>query len=196
LEKKHYRESVSFAQLIDPGIKTIGIIYPDNLSQRKNIDQIDKEKASYGAQVSEIVKVATVDEFKKALLYLSGKVDAFLFFNPVGIRNQSDKAMSENDLYQLILRMAKKPTIAVNEWEIEAGILCGVLKSNKEQASLAVEIINQIFAGRPVKEIAITENRNGRRFLNILTLKELGLAIQPQALLGTHIISQSQPTGK
>lgn len=189
LEKKHYRESISFAQLIDPGIQTVGIIYPDNLSQRKNIEQINREKASYGARVSEIAQVTSVDELKATIVDLSAKVDAFLIFNPVGIRNQAGKAMSEKELYQLILQLVKKPTLAVNDWEVEAGILCGVIKDNNEQASLAVEAIDKIFAGQPIKEIALSENKNGRRYINIVTLKALGITPAPQALIGTKIIS-------
>lgn len=190
LEKKHYRESISFAQLIDPGIKKIGIIYPDNLSQRKNIEQITREQASYAAEVSEIVKVTTVDELKAAILDLSAKIDAYLIFNPVGIQDQAGKAVSEKDLYKIILNMVQKPTLAVNDWEIEAGVLCGVIKINSEQAALAVEIIDKIFAGQAVKDIPFSENKNGLRYINIATLKKLGLKPEPQALLGTKIISR------
>lgn len=189
LEKKHYRESISFAQLIDPGIQTIGIIYPDNLSQRKNVEQINREKDSYAARVTEIVKVSTVDELEAAIADLSAKIDAFLIFNPVGIRDQSGKAMSEKNLYRLILQKVKKPTLAVNDWEVEAGILCGVIKDNNEQASLAVEVIDKLFAGQGAKNIAISANKNGRRYINIVTLKGLGLRPAPQALVGTKIIS-------
>jgi ABC-type uncharacterized transport system substrate-binding protein len=189
LEKKHYRESISFAQLIDPGIKTIGIIYPDNLSQQKNMEQVNREKASYGASINEIVKVKTVDELKAAILDLSTKIDAFLILNPSGIRDRKEAAISEKNLYKLIIQMAQKPTIAVNDWEVEAGILCGVIKDNNEQASLAVEAINKIFAGQPIKDIALTENKNGRRYINIITLKGLGIKPEPQALVGTKLIS-------
>ncbi|MDD5759869.1 MAG: ABC transporter substrate binding protein [Desulfobulbaceae bacterium] len=189
LEKKHYKESISFIQLIDPGIQTIGIIYPDNLSQQKNIEQINREKETYAARVSEIVKVNTVDELEAAIADLSSKIDAFLIFNPVGIRDRYGKAMSEKDLYRLILQKVKKPTLAVNDWEVEAGILCGVIKDNNEQASLAVETIDKLFAGQPIKDIAISANKNGRRYINIVTMKDLGLKPAPQALVGTKIVS-------
>lgn len=190
LEKKHYREGIRFAQLIDPRIHKVGLLYPDTLSQRKNVEQIEREKASYGVEISDIRQVATVEEMRSALRELSEKTDALLVLNPVGIRDKKGAAVSENALYKIIMETSDKPTIGVNEWEIREGILCGVLKLNTEQASLTVGLLDKILAGQPVKEVPITENHNGSRCLNVLTLKRLGIKLDPKVLIGTEIVSR------
>jgi len=190
LEKKHYREGIRFAQLVDPRIHKVGLLYPDTLSQRKNVEQIEREKASYGAEISDLRQVATVDEMIVALRELSANNDALLILNPVGIRDTKGEAVSEMALYRMIMQASDKPTIGVNDWEIREGILCGVLKLNTEQASLAVGLLDKIFAGQPIKALPITENNNGSRCLNVLTLKRLGLKLDPKVLIGTEIVSR------
>ena len=191
LEKKHYHESISFAQLIDPNIKKIGVIYRDTPSNHTNVSQIKKEEPEYPARIVSLVSVTNVDDTKEAVLRFNTEVDAILVLNLAGIRDQ-DRLLEGNEADQLVVKLATKPTIAAGKWEIESGILCGVIKSNKEQGSLAAEKLTQIWQGADIATLPVTQNRNGSRYLNIITLKELGLNLNPLAVLGTHIVTHKK----
>lgn len=188
VEKKHYRESIGFAQIIEPAIQRIGVIYKDNQSNRMNVAQILQEKSSYTVEEIDFTQVGTVRDVETAVHELSAKVDALLVLDLAGVLDQAGNPVEEAEVYGLVSRLAKKPTIGAGEWEIKAGILCGVVKMDQEQGVLAAEMLREVWGGKNAGDIPLTENRNGLRFLNIATVKKLGIRLQPQALIGTKII--------
>jgi ABC-type uncharacterized transport system substrate-binding protein len=188
LEKKHYREGISYLQIIDPTINKIAVIYSDNESNRKNLEQIQQEKAFYTAVITQIVRVTTQVEVKQVLNELSKENDALLFLDLGGLQDEKGAFVEETEMFNLVARTATIPTIGANQWEIEAGILCGVIKSDSEQASLTVDILRSIVNGMDVAKVSVVQNRNGRRFLNVTTLKKLGLKLNPGAAIGTRMI--------
>jgi hypothetical protein len=43
-------------------------------------------------------------------------------------------------------------------------------------------------AGTPVSELPITQNRNGRRVINVSTATTLGISLKPIALIGAELV--------
>lgn len=188
-EKKHYREAISFAQVLVPSIKRVGIIYRKTPSNKANIDQINREKKTYHAEIAEMIEVSTKREAEDSVRLLESRVDAILILNLTGIRDDKNRGLDGKDILTDLVRLTSKPTIGTMDWGIEAGALCGVIYGNKEQGLLAAEMLQEVWQGKDIHDIPVTWNRNGERQINLTTLKKLGIKLAPEAVLGSKIIT-------
>lgn len=188
IEKKHYREGIHFARLIDPRIKTIAVVYRENPPNTTNLAQIKREEQEYGVSVVDRVAVASSDQLIAALGRLRKKADALLVLNLGGITGADGKEMEVNKAMALAAKSWPKISIAASFNEVEAGILCGVIKVNQEQGMLAARMVLEILAGKSPAEIPVTQNKNGQRVINAATAKRLGVKIKPMVLIGTKLV--------
>lgn len=189
LEKKHYHESVSFAQIVDPRVKSIAVLYKPSSSNTTNIAQLEKEKGGYSAAVTAMVAVQSVDDLLNVVADYSAKVDAFLLLNLTGIIDENAKQLEGHEAIALVVAASDLVTIGASDWEIEAGSLCGVIKSGEEQGVLAVTQLLSLWEGKEIKDLPVLQNKNGQRHVNLQTMKKLQLKLRPEMIIGTKIIS-------
>ncbi len=188
LEKKHYREGLNFAKLIVPKINKIAVIYKDNPSNTSNIGQIKREMANYPVRIVTFLSIKSTTELRAVLAGLEDKVDALLALNLAGIEDEDGTKLNTNDCMGLVSKIWPKPTIGASKREIQAGLLCAVAKLNVEQGLLAGGMVRDIFNGKDVKEISVTQNRNGQRMINVTTARRLGVDLKPLVLVGTSLL--------
>jgi len=191
LEKKHYRESISFAQIIRPGIRRVGVLYRPSPSNAVNLGQIEKEKDTYSAQISAVTEVQDLAELRRAVTDMEDQVDALFILNLTGITDDEGRQMEGHDAIRAVAENTWLVTIGASDWEIEAGALCGVIKSGEEQGNLAADLLLEYWAGKNIAELPITQNKNGQRFINLSTLKKLNIQLRPEMIMGTKIIPGS-----
>jgi len=188
LEKKHYSESVSFAQILDPKIKAIAVLYKPSISNNINLAQIEKEKGRYSADVIATVAVHSLADLRNAVADYSVKVDAFLLLNMTGIVDADDKQLEGHDAIASVVDATGLVTIGASDWEIEAGTLCGVIKSGEEQGVLAAIQLFAHWEGKAIKDLPLQQNKNGQRYVNLKTMKKIQLKLRPEMIIGTKII--------
>lgn len=191
LEKKHYRESISFAQIIRPGIRRVGVLYRPSPSNKVNLAQIETEKDTYSAEIVATAQVQTLGELLQAVTDLEDKVDAVIVLNLTGITDDAGKPIEGHDAIRALVENTWLVTIGASDWEVEAGTLCGVIKSGEEQGNLAADLLLELWAGKNINDLPITHNKNGRRFINLSTLKRLNIQLKPEMIMGTKIIPGS-----
>ncbi len=187
-ERKHYREGISFAQVLVPSINRVGVLYRKTPSNSANIDLIHREKKQYTAEVVEFIEVSTMDEAREAISLLESRVDAMFILNMTGVQGDAGRALDGRDVLAELISMTSKPVIGTMDWGIQAGALCGVIYGNKEQGILAAEMLLDIWQGKDIEDIPVTWNRNGQRQINLTTLKRLGIKLSPEAVVGTKIV--------
>jgi len=190
LERKHYRESIAFAQVIDPEIKTIAVLYKDNPTNRQNIAQLEGEKSLYPAVITARHKISALAELRDVLA--QSEADAYLLLNLTGVVGDQGKAMEGTDVIRFIVDNSSKPTIGASSWEIKAGVLSGVIKSNDEQGAIVAEMVLRIWGGESPQNLPLAQNCNGQRFINLGTLNKIGLKLTPEAVLGTEMLALDQ----
>ncbi|GAB4338435.1 MAG: ABC transporter substrate binding protein [Desulfobulbaceae bacterium] len=189
LEKKQYRESFSFAQLVDPKIRAVGVLYRPSPSNSVNLAQIEKEKAGYTVDVITTIPVESMAEVRKALSDYGAAIDALLILNLTGITDDSGAKLEGREAIARITGETDLVTIGVSDWEVEAGALCGVVKTGEEQGVLAARQLLVFWEGVPISEIPIARNTGGRRVINMKTLRKLNIPLQPEIITGTTLIS-------
>lgn len=189
VEKKHYREGISFAKVIKPSLEKVAVMYRKSPSNDINLAQIKKEKDTYSAAVTEFVEVNTLAEARNEAARLASSTDALLLLNMTGILDTEGRQVEGHDAIASIVDMSMLVTIGASDWEVEAGALCGVIKSGEEQGTLAAEMLLALWQGKSVKDLPVTQNKNGQRFLNINTLKKLDIKLKPEVIIGTRIVA-------
>jgi ABC-type uncharacterized transport system substrate-binding protein len=189
LEKKHYRESISFAQIIQPTVRTVAVLYRPTPSNAINLGQIEKEKETYSANVIAALPVHTVEELRKALRDYAATVDAFLILNLTGITDEDGAKVEGHDAIALTVAGTDLVTIGASDWEIEAGALCGVIKSGEEQATLAAHQLVDHWSGTSIQDLPILQNKGGQRFINLNTMEKLHIELRPEMVIGTRLIT-------
>jgi len=188
LEKKHYRESLGFARLVVPQLRKVALVYKDNPTNRQNLAQIEAEEGEYPLTISGKYPVESLAELKLLVAHLKGQVDAIMVLNLSGIADDDGKVMDGTVVLRLLAESCPLPTIGSNTWEIKAGVLCGVVKSDAEQGAINAAMLKKIWAGSKVSDLPIQQNCNGLRLVNLTTLKRLKLALSPEAVLGTQLV--------
>lgn len=188
LEKKHYRESISLIQIVAPKIKKIAVLYRETPSNLTNLAQIAKEKAHFKAEIVATVKVSSEDDLAPALQSLENRADALLVLNLSGLSGSNGNPLSATEAIELVTRFWTKPTLGVSSWEVKSGILCAVAKQGQEQGIVASGLAIQTMAGQSAASIPITQNRNGRRVINVNSAKSLGIRLKPIALIGAELV--------
>jgi len=188
IEKKHYKEGITFARLIKPDLDTIGVIYKDTTSNRANISQVKRESLGYPVKIVDYKPVKTTMDLRAAVSSLEKKVDGFLVLNLAAITDEDGRKLTGNQGAALMSRLTDKPTIGTSKREIVSGILCGVAKLNIEQGLVAARMAREILAGKAVRDIPVTWNRNGQRVINVSTARRLAISLKPVALIGTDLV--------
>lgn len=191
LEMKHYRESISFAQMIEPKVRSIAVLYSPSPSNKVNIAQIEKEKETYSASIIGSIAVTSVAEVQKALVDYSSAVDAILVLDLTGIIDENNKQIEGDESISLISNTTDLVTIVASDWEVKAGALCGVTKSGEEQGVLVTHQLLAHWEGKEIKNLPLVQNKNGQRYINFNTLNKLKIKLRPVMVIGTKIISET-----
>lgn len=188
LERKHIREGISFAQLIVPGIRKIAVILKDNPSNRITVAQIQNEKTGYTAEITDFIGVSTLAEAISAANDLEDNVDTLLVLNLTGILDHGGNSLENIEILPYLAMEFQKPTIGTATMQVSAGLLCAVARTGHEQGSVAARMVIEALSGKSVNDIPITQNRNGRRVINVTTANRLGIKLKPMVLLGTQLV--------
>lgn len=157
----------------------IGFIGADTLPERRNIE-IHRSvlKINYHAGYL----VSNFEEFKRRFLELQNEVDLIVTASPIGIEGwdlAAARAFMEAN--------AKVPVGGTVDWVSQYTLLTisGILK---EQGTLAGNIALRILRGERPSSIPITENEDGRLFINMAIAKRLGVTFSPTLLRTAQLI--------
>lgn len=188
LDRFHISESISFAQQIVPGIRTVGFILKESPTAKLISDQVEKEKADYSAQVTGFHMVKTLAEALSAVNAMKGNTDLLFAAVLSGVTDTEGNVLNENQAVRAVIKAFGGPTITNLSQNVKNGALCAVVKTGQEQGSVAAEMLLKAFQGTPVKDMPVIRNRHGKRVINATVLKELGIKPNVAILRGADIV--------
>lgn len=188
IEIKHYRESIAFAQLLVPGVRRVAVLYMDNQTNRENVEEVKRQQATFAAELVRFRPATTFADLEKFVRTATDKVDAFLALNFSGMHDEKGAVMEAAQVMEKLTSLSIKPVIATEYYDVESGALCGVVKTGLEQGDLAAHMVLDIFSGKAIKDIAVTKNKNGLRYINVSTAQRLGVPLRSVAVAGTKLV--------
>ena len=188
LERQHFAESIAFAQLLVPSIQTVGFIAKDDETGHANLQQLQDKSDTFSAHFTEFRMVKTQKEALMAAEELKPLCDALLFLSLAGITDGSGTSLTDKEIMPLVAEEFGKPCIGFSPYHVRYGLLSAVTVSGQEQGWLAAERLLKIMQGTPVTDIPIDRSYQGKRMLNAITLKALGIRPRADVLRGAELV--------
>ena len=188
LERLHFRNSIAFAQLLVPSIKKLICLTRESPSARAVYKQYEREHNTYPVKSVAFIMPKTLNEALSAVTALRNKSDALFYETMDSIKDDQGRVFSDEEVVPLVARAYGKPLISNNLSHVESGTLCAVIKTGQEQGSTASEMLLKAMQGTPVSQIPITQNRHGKRIINLSVMKALGIKPPSDALKGVQLV--------
>ncbi len=180
LERGHIRESISFLKQFAPQVSNIAFIAKHSPSGQAVFDQVNKESSGYAVDICDMVQVNNEEELKQAATGLKGRCDAIYIDGLGGLVSSTGKILDYPQILQILNQNYSGPVLGANRHHVEQGALSAVVKTGQEQGRRAAQMLLKAMTGTSVTDIAISRNYQGRRIINVSTMKSLG--IQPRAI--------------
>ena len=191
LERGHIRESIALAKQLIPSLRSVAFIAKESPSGRALLRKVESESDSYLAKTS-FHLVTSLDQIHVLDGLLAEKNDAIYIDSIEGIKDANGAPMSNKEIIAYLERRYGNPIIGANQYHVELGALCAVIKTGEEQGRTAASMLQQAMQGTPVDQIPIVQNFQGQRVINVTKLKELELQVRPIVLLGSKLIRSAE----
>jgi len=188
LERAHVDESLAFLKQLMPEFERVCFVVNDSLSGRALEQEISSKQDDYLVSVTHFYKVKRASEFEQLSAQMAIDCDAVFPMSLAGIMNQAGEGLTHKRAFKALQSHYSGPFIGANRYHIEEGALSAVIKSGQEQGETAAGHLLQAMQGKPVAQIPIKTNYQGRRLINLSTLQQLNLQPRPVYFRGVELI--------
>ena len=173
IERPHFKESLAFAQQLRP-IKRIAVLSCHDSTSILALGFMKQEQLD--VEVAEWLMVDDFDGWKKAVERFNRSVDAIVIRSYQAVKKPgSSENVAPRDVAAWTCEHATVPTIAFHDFEIEDGLLVGVVKSGQEYGRIPAEYALRILAGTPPSSLPIVKPQQGIKMINRSTARRLGI---------------------
>lgn len=190
LERAHVRESLAFIKQIVPSVRKACFMTADVPPGRALRIQVEAEKASYPATVSDFHLVRDNQQIEALGKVLNTNCDVLFVDSLEGILDKNGKPQTYKDVFPLVQRVFNKPILGGNRYQVEQGAWAAVVKTGQEQGDLSAEMLLQAMRGKAMAGIPVVQNSRGQRVINVTALERRGIVPQPTVLRGAALVRQ------
>ena len=173
IERPHFKESLALAQRLRP-IKRIAVLSCHDSTSILALGFMKQEQLD--VEVAEWLMVDDFDGWKKAVERFNRSVDAIVIRSYQAVKKPgSSENMAPRDVAAWTSEHATIPTIAFHDFEIEDGLLVGVVKSGQEYGRIPAEYALRILTGTPPSSLPVIKPSQGIKMINRTTARRLGI---------------------
>jgi ABC-type uncharacterized transport system substrate-binding protein len=188
LERGHIKESIAFFKQLVSEAGTIGFITKHSPSGSALFDQIGTESDNYLLKVKRKMKIKTLNELLSAGADLKKHCDAVFIDSVEGILDKHGNGMNNKVITHNLQKTYGLHIIGSNRYHVKNGALCAVIKTGQEQGRAAAEMLIMAMEGTPVNQLKITQNHNGKRLLNVQTMRTAKIKPRRVVLRGVELV--------
>jgi len=188
LERGHVRESIAFLEQLHPAFSNISFIVKESPSGHALKKQVEAEADSYLAKVKGFHLLKTTEELKQVVAGLDKESDAVFIDSVEGITDDSGKKLVNREVLSAISGNFAGPIIGANKYHVDQGVLSAVVKTGQEQGETAASMLLKAMQGEKLSAIPISQNYQGRRYINVSTMESLGITPRPIVLRGASLV--------
>jgi len=192
LERDFISESIAFAKQLVPSIKTVGFLAKDSPSGRAVLKQVEIESDAYLVKSVGFKLVRTIKETLLVIEEYKKTCDALFITSTNGILDTDGQPLDNEQVTKIVAKLFKKPLIGANDFHVQYGVLCAVVKSGQTQGRIAAEMLVKAMDGTPVSQIPIRVNKYGKRMLNVSVMQSLGIRPKRRAIIGAELIKTTE----
>jgi len=186
IERPHFQESLALAQRLRP-IQRIAVLSCHDSTSVVAMGFMKQEQLD--VEVVEWLLVDDFDEWQTAVARLNDTVDALVIrsYQAVKVPGGADN-VSPKQVAAWTIQHTTIPTIAFHDFEIQDGLLVGVVKSGAEYGRKAMEFGLQILDGTPPATLPIVRAEIGIPTINRETARRLGISLTPELTSGVTLV--------
>lgn len=174
IERPHFKESLALAQRLR-SIKRIAVLSCHDSTSILALGFMKQEQLD--VEVAEWLMVDNFDDWKKAVERFNRSVDAIVIRSYQAVKKPGSlENIIPREVAAWTCEHATVPTIAFHDFEIEDGLLVGVVKSGQEYGRLPAEYALRILAGTPPGTLPIIKPGHGIPRINRTTARRLGIS--------------------
>ena len=188
LERGHDRESIALVRQLAPSVKTFGRIVKDTPMSRADMMRVRRDIETAGLEYIDADLPATLQDALELAEDFKERCDVIMVSTLQGIPDEYGNPMTNKAAISRVVKAFGKPTIGSTLSDVQDGTLCAVIQSGHEQGRTAADMLLQAMQGSPVSEIPITQNKFGRRIINVDALKALGLKPKPVVIRNAELV--------
>lgn len=188
LERGHDRESLALVLQLVPSLQTVGRIVKDTPMSRADVKTVQRDVEAAGLTYVDIKLPATIQEAIASVDSFKDQCDVMLISTLQGIPDENGKPMTNRAAISRVVNAFGKPTIGSTFSDVQDGTLCAVVQSGQEQGGTAAEMLLKAMTGTPVSELPITQNKFGRRIINVDVMKTLGIEPKPVVIRNAELV--------
>lgn len=189
LERGHIRETIAYLQQLNPDIQSISFITHDGPSGRALIEQAKAESENYTATIKGFHLVKTIDEIRALGKRLEVETDAIFIDSLEGIKDASGNSETNIQALSILMEAFQGPVVGANRYHVSQGALTAVVKTGEEQGQTAAKMLLRAMQGSPVADMPISQNYQGRRVINVETMRRLQMRPRPIDLRGAALVN-------
>jgi ABC-type uncharacterized transport system substrate-binding protein len=173
IERPHFKESLALAQRLRP-IKRIAVLSRHDSTSILALGFMKQEQID--VEVAEWLMVDDFDAWKKAVERFNRSVDAIVIRSYQAVKKPGSlENVPPGEVAAWTAAHAAVPTIAFHDFEIEDGLLVGVVKSGQEYGRIPADYALRILAGTPPAALPVVKPRRGIKMINGNTARRLGI---------------------
>ena len=174
IERPYFKESLALAQRLRP-IRRIAVLSCHDSTSTLALGFMKQEQVDI--DVAEWLMVDDFDGWKKAVDRFNRSVDAIVIRSYQALKKpRSPENMAAGDVAAWTREHATVPTIAFHDFEIQDGLLVGVIKSGQEYGRMPAEYALRILEGTPPSSLPIIKPKRGVKMINLATACRLGIS--------------------
>lgn len=177
LERPNILESIQLLQKIVPGMKRLAIMSDNSETAQAFVGYL--QSLQLPLEVSVVALIDSQQQWQETIRENCPKVDGFGFYVLRTVSSETDPSVKvpEEQLIAEYGSLCSKPTVGFFDSAAQAGVLCAVSVSMREQGYETGKIARDILQGKPPKDISPRPTTKGRIQLNLITAERLGMEI-------------------
>ena len=186
IERPHFRETLRLAGTLRP-IRRIAVLSNNDETSVAAFGFMKEDRLD--VEVVEWNLVNDFEEWKQAVTRYNGTVDAIVCRSYQNVKDRATgKRVEPAEVGRWTAENATVPTMAFHDFEIEDGLLVGVVKSGVEYGQKAAGYALAILQGTPVENLPITRAATGSKMINGVTARRLGISFEDDRAEGVRLV--------
>jgi ABC-type uncharacterized transport system substrate-binding protein len=192
LERGHFAESISLLRQMVPSVKTFCSVMKDDDTSRGDFRQMMQGARAYSARFVTARFPKTLPEAVAMTEEIRDRCDALFLSAMEGLPAADGTPLSSREVIPVLVRAFGKPTFSSTSNNLQFGVLCSVKKTGQEQGVIAARMLLKVMRGKPMSGSPMTENREGKRVVNVSVMKKMGIRPRPIVLRGVELITSQE----
>lgn len=188
LERPNINESLEFLKKIVPDTQRILILSDKSpttdgfIAYAKSLD--------LPFQVVAFEQVETFEQWKAVAEKYKNKVDAIGLYviRTISRKKGTSEKVPETELVAYLNQTTRLPTVGFFDSSANAGILCGISVSMKEQGYAAGELAKKILSGQSPASLNVRPTSKGRIQINLKTAEYLNIKLKHSVIKRADVL--------